>query len=56
MGYKWIGKNSTQELAVEIQNVTNRENPYQVKYDPASGKVETYGMGLTPDLLYRISF
>ena len=56
IGYKWIGKKSTKELALDIQNLTNRKNPYQIKFNLDNGEVETYGMGLTPDLLYRITF
>ncbi len=56
IGYKWIGKKSSQEIAIDIQNVTNRKNAYQIKFNPETGDIETYGMGMTPDLLYRIVF
>ncbi|MBN2519848.1 MAG: TonB-dependent receptor [Bacteroidales bacterium] len=56
IGYKWIGKRSSQEFAIDVQNVTNRKNPYQIRFNPETGNVETYGSGLTPDLLYRIVF
>lgn len=55
-GYKWMGKSSTKEIAIDIQNFTNRENPFFIKYDPESGDLVTKGFGMMPDLLFRISF
>ncbi|MBN2348892.1 MAG: TonB-dependent receptor [Bacteroidales bacterium] len=56
LGYKWIGKRSSQEIAIDIQNVLNRENPFNIKFDPETGNTKTSGFGMMPDLLYRISF
>jgi hypothetical protein len=56
-GFKSIGKSSSKELAINISNVTNRRNPFYMKYDPETGNVKTvYQMGLMPDLLFRITF
>lgn len=56
MGFKWIGKGSTQEIALDIRNLTNRENPFYIKYNTKTDEVETKGFGMMPELLYRISF
>jgi outer membrane receptor protein involved in Fe transport len=56
IGYKWIGRGASYELALDIQNVTNRINPFQIKYDNETGEIKTIGSGLTPDLLYRVRF
>jgi len=56
VGFKWTGKRSSQELAIDIRNITNRENPFTIKYDTETGDLKTLGFGLTPDLYYRITF
>lgn len=56
LGYKWIGRRSTQELAIDIRNLTNRQNPFFIKFDPETGDLKTLGFGLMPDILYRITF
>lgn len=56
IAYKWTGKHSSQELALDIRNLTNRKNPFYIKYDVETGDLKTHGFGLTPDLLYRITF
>jgi hypothetical protein len=56
LGYKWSGKRSSHELIIDIRNITNRKNPFTVKYDPKTGDIKTMGLGLTPDLYYRITF
>jgi hypothetical protein len=56
-GIKFIGKSSTQEIAITINNITNRKNPFFMKYDPATDSLKTvYQFGLMPDILYRIVF
>jgi hypothetical protein len=57
VGIKFIGKSATQEIAISINNLTNRKNPFFMKYDPATDGLKTvYQFGLMPDLLYRIVF
>lgn len=57
IGYKTSGKSITQEIALDIQNLTNNQNPFGVEYDPSTQQVETtYQLGLFPMLLYRITF
>jgi hypothetical protein len=56
-GFKFIGRHSTQEIAININNLTNRKNPFYMKYDPSTGELKTiYQFGFMPDILYRISF
>jgi hypothetical protein len=56
-GIKFIGKSSTQEIAINISNLTNRKNPFFMKYDPKTDKLKTvYQFGMMPDLIYRIVF
>lgn len=55
-GFKWIGKGSTQEIALDITNLTNRENPFYITFNPETGQTETKGFGMMPEFLYRISF
>ena len=56
-GIKFIGKTSTQEIAINITNLTNRKNPFFMKYDPQTDGLKTvYQFGLMPDILYRIVF
>ena len=50
-------KASTQTLALDIQNVTNRKNIYGRFYDSESGKIKTYYQtSLIPILSYKIEF
>lgn len=56
LAYKWIGKNATQEIALDIRNLTNRENAFQVWYNTETGDINTKGSGLTPNLYYSIRF
>ncbi len=56
-GIKFIGKFTTQEIAINISNVTNRKNPFFMKYDSKSDAIKTvYQFGAMPDILYRIVF
>ena len=57
LGYKVSGKKVTQEFALDVQNVTNHQNPFGVEYSAGSQEVETsYQLGLFPMFLYRITF
>jgi hypothetical protein len=56
-GIKFSGKSATQEIAINISNLTNRKNPFFMKYDPLTDGIKTvYQFGLMPDILYRIIF
>ena len=47
----------SQQFYIDFQNVTNRENVFQNRYDRADNTVKTfYQSGFFPDLLYRIQF
>jgi len=57
VGYKMSGKKVTQEWALDVQNVTNNQNPFGQEFDPQTGEaVTTYQLGLFPMVLYRITF
>ncbi len=55
-GYKLIAKKATHQIALDIRNVTNRINPFYIRYDVDEEKLETKGFGMMPDLIYRINF
>ncbi len=56
-GIKFIGKSATQEIAINISNLTNRKNPFFMKYDSQTDGLKTvYQFGMMPDILYRIVF
>ncbi|PCJ89899.1 MAG: TonB-dependent receptor [Flavobacteriales bacterium] len=56
-GYKLNGKVTSQELAVYLQNVTNRKNVFGQSYNATTGKIEnTYQLGFLPVVQYRIEF
>ncbi len=55
--YRLEGKRFSHETGVEIQNLTNRKNPFYSYYNPMLGDLETvYQMGLFPMMQYRIVF
>ncbi|MBL4670517.1 MAG: TonB-dependent receptor [Flavobacteriales bacterium] len=57
IGYKRNGKKTTQEWAVDIQNITNRNNIFQVVYDQKENKLKKeYQQGIFPMVTYRILF
>jgi hypothetical protein len=57
IGIKFMGKSTTQEIAISLNNLTNRKNPFYMRYDPATDGLKTvYQFGLMPDILYRIVF
>lgn len=57
VGYKIASARFTQEWALDIQNVTNQQNPFGQSFNAATGEVETtYQLGLFPMFLYRITF
>lgn len=57
IAYKLIGKKSTQEWALDVQNFTNRENIFYQEYNAYAGQIRTvYQNGLLPVFQYRITF
>jgi hypothetical protein len=47
----------TQEWALDIQNVTNRENIFSIEYNEETGELSTQNqLGFFPMFLYRIYF
>ncbi len=57
VGYKIAGSRFTQEWAIDIQNVTNQDNPFGQSFNAATGEVETTNqLGLFPMFLYRVTF
>jgi hypothetical protein len=57
IGYKRNGNNVTQELSVDFQNFTNRQNIFQKTYNPITKNINIqYQLGLFIVLTYRIYF
>ncbi|MTB52862.1 TonB-dependent receptor [Lewinella sp. W8] len=50
-------KKFSQSFFVDLQNLTNRENVFQERYNPVTGEVNTvFQAGFFPDIQYRIQF
>lgn len=50
-------RNTTEEFALDIQNVTNKQNIYRESYNAITGTTgATYQLGIWPMLQYRILF
>ncbi len=57
IGFKMMYKKSTHEMALDIQNVTNRKNWYALNFDPNTGEDQVvYQLGFFPVFLYRVTF
>jgi outer membrane receptor protein involved in Fe transport len=57
IGYRKNRKNFTDELAIDLQNLTNQRNIYNIMYDIESGTYkETLLQGFMPMITYRINF
>lgn len=57
IAYKMVGKNITNEWALDMQNITNRRNVFLEEFDPTTGKITTtYQTGFLPIFQYRIYF
>jgi hypothetical protein len=57
IGYKRNSKNITQELSVDFQNFTNRQNIFQETYNPIKKDISTqYQLGLFILPTYRLYF
>jgi hypothetical protein len=56
-GIKILGEKTTQEMVLDIQNVTNNKNPYSANYNVQTGEEYfTYQLGLFPVFQFRIYF
>jgi hypothetical protein len=50
-------KKFSQSFFIDFQNLTNRENVFQQRYNPVTGMVNTvYQSGFFPDFQYRVQF
>ncbi|HMZ88687.1 MAG TPA: TonB-dependent receptor [Chitinophagales bacterium] len=57
LAFKMDGKHASQEWAIDVQNVTNEQNPLYQRYNPVSQTVNTiYQLGIFPVPQYRITF
>ncbi|NVK28893.1 MAG: TonB-dependent receptor [Flavobacteriia bacterium] len=57
IAYRLQGKKTTQEWALDVQNVTNRQNVQNVLWDPAAQEeVSVYSIGMLPMFQWRIYF
>lgn len=55
--FKMDGKYTTQEWAIDIQNITNRKNPLYQRFNPIDGEINTvYQLGFFLVPQYRITF
>ncbi len=51
------GENVTQEFALDVQNITDRQNPLRRNFNASTGEMETiYQTGILPVVQYRIQF
>ncbi len=56
-GYKINRSRLTHEIALDLQNITNRENVYQRAYNPRTQRIGTaYQQGFLPIPFYRLTF
>ncbi len=57
IGYKVFYKKFTQEWALDVQNLTNTQNPFAVTYDWRTGTERVINqLGIFPLLQYRVTF
>ncbi len=57
VGFKLNGKKVTQEWAIDIQNLTDRKNLFQERYDVQLKRINTeYQTGLVPVMIYKVLF
>jgi hypothetical protein len=55
--YRRNTKKSTQELAIDLSNATNRKNVFTESFDPSTGRMSyTYQLGLMPTAIFRVTF
>jgi hypothetical protein len=57
LAYRIDSKKVSQEVALDIQNVTNHQNPIYMEYDTKTGNEEfVYQLGIFPMMQYRVIF
>jgi hypothetical protein len=57
VGYRIDSKKISQEVALDIQNITNHKNPIYMTYNKETGQEEfMYQLGIFPMMQYRIIF
>jgi hypothetical protein len=57
VAYRLDSKRMSQEIALDVQNVTNHKNPIYMQFDPNTGKEDfMYQLGIYPMMQYRIIF
>ena len=57
ISYKMLMEKISFEWAIDIQNILNRKNIFQEKYDPNSGEIVTeYQTGIFPMFTFRVYF
>ncbi len=57
IGYKMNRKRLTHELALDLQNITNKQNVFQQAYNPRTQRIGTaYQQGFLPIPFYRLTF
>jgi hypothetical protein len=56
-GYKYNGKRVRHEVAIDVTNLTNRQNEWERYYNRSTGMIEMiYQQGIFPFMYYRINF
>ncbi len=57
ISFKKPGKRSSQEWAIDFQNLTNHKNVFSQYFDPETGDIKfNYQSSFTPMVLYRLNF
>lgn len=57
LGYRKDFKKATLEFAVDLQNITDHQNLFQVGFNPAKGELtKQYQLGFFPVPIFRITF
>lgn len=57
VGFRINGRKTTQEFALDIQNVTNQKNIFLQGYKPSNGTIATtYQRGIFPMVVYKLFF
>jgi hypothetical protein len=57
VAYRLDSKKVSQEIVLDVQNITNHKNPIYMQYNPDTGEEEfMYQLGFFPMMQYRIIF
>lgn len=55
--YRWSNSKLSQEFALDVQNVTNKENPLYLRWNTSTNEIEAVNqLGLFPMVQYRVVF